>query len=138
MESVPSKKKIKGFLKVPQYEDILNEELKNAKKTMFLPERYMFLPDRVVEAAGEHEKKLQEHHSAVMREFRDHYDRRSGDTPIVVREVVQGERGVPGMDGKEGVQGPPGAPGRDAVAGKVLLVGKDRKDLPDQPPISTP
>ena len=30
MESVPSKKMIKGFKKVPQFEDILKEELKNA------------------------------------------------------------------------------------------------------------
>ena len=129
MESVPSKKKIKGFLKVPQYEDILNEELKNAKKTMFLPERYMFLPERVVEAAGEHEKKLQEHHSAVMREFREHYDRRSGDTPIVVREVVQGEQGVPGRDGMS-VQGPPGPPGRDAVGRE----GPPGREGPQGPP----
>ena len=58
MESTPSKKKIKGFLKVPQYEDILNEELKNAKKTMLLPDRFMFLPNHVAEAASEHENKL--------------------------------------------------------------------------------
>ena len=58
MGSTPSKNKIKGFLKVPQYEDILNEELKDAKKTMFLPERFMFLPNHVAEAAGEHEQKV--------------------------------------------------------------------------------
>ena len=38
----------------------------------------MFLPNHVAEAAGEHEKKLEEHHGAAMREFRDHCDRRSG------------------------------------------------------------
>ena len=48
-----------------------------------------------------------------MREYRDHYDRRSGDAPIVVREILQGEKGVQGEKGLQGekwVQGPPGVP----------------------------
>ena len=105
MESTPSRKTIKGFRKVPQFQDIMEVELKNAKKTMDLPFRYTFLANHTAEAANEHEKKLDEHHGAVMREFKDHYDSRSGGTPLVVREVVQGERGV---QGEQGVQGPAG------------------------------
>ena len=118
MESSPSKKKSRDSSKVPQYEDILNEELKNAKKTMFLPERFMFLPNHVAEAASEHEKKLEEHHGTVMREFKDHYDRGSGDTPMVVQGVQseQGQRGLQGERGEQGLRGPAGpAPNLDPV-----------------------
>ena len=113
MESTPSKKLIKGFRKVPQFQDILEEELKNAKKTMDLPFRYTFLANHTAEAASEHEKKLQEHHGAVMREFQDHNDRRSGDTPMVVQGVqgTQGVQGVQGERGERGVQGERGMPG---------------------------
>ena len=111
MESVPSKKTIKGMRKVPQFEDILQEELKNAKKTMNLPFRYMFLADQSQQAASEHEKSLQDHHDRVMSEFKDHYDRRSGGTPIIIKEAVQGEQGVQGQQGPRGEQGLPGARG---------------------------
>ena len=53
MESVASRKSIKGFRKVPQYQDILNEELKNAKKTIMLPERYVFLATQAAEVSSD-------------------------------------------------------------------------------------
>ena len=117
MESVPSKKAIKGMRKVPQFEDILNEELKNAKKTMNLPFRYTFLANQSQAAASEHAKSLEEHHDRVMSEFKDHYDRRSGGTPIIIKEAMQGQQGVQGprgeqgLRGEQGVPGPPGPPG---------------------------
>ena len=57
MESTPSKKTIEGFWKVPQFENILEEELNNAKQEMDLPFRYTFLANHNAEAADEHEKK---------------------------------------------------------------------------------
>ena len=82
MESVPSKKTIKGFKKVPQFEDILQVELKNAKKTMALPERYVFLATQVAETSSDLEKDLAEQKQRVMSAFQHHYDRRTGETPL--------------------------------------------------------
>ena len=44
---------MKGFKKVPQYEDILKVELDNAHKYLSLPERYIFQPTQVAEASGD-------------------------------------------------------------------------------------
>ena len=96
MESVPSKKTIKGFKKIPQFEDILQTELKNAKKTMALPERYVSLATQVAETSADLEKDLAEQKQRVTSAFQHHYDRRTGDTPIIVREKMQGEQGVRG------------------------------------------
>ena len=103
MESVPSKRTIKGFKKVPQFEDILQVELRNAKKTMALPERYMFLATQVAEVSSDLEKDLAEQKQRVMGAFRHHYERRSGDTPIIVQEAAQGEQGVRGPQGAPGI-----------------------------------
>ena len=99
MESVPSKKTIKGFKRVLQFEDILQVELKNAKKTMALPERYMFLATQVAEVSSELEKDLAEQKHRVMSAFQHHYERRSGDTPVIAQEAAQGEQGVRGPQG---------------------------------------
>ena len=35
---------LKGFRRVPEYEDTLQEEARLAKKYLYLPERYIFTP----------------------------------------------------------------------------------------------
>ena len=117
MESVASRKSIKGFRKVPQYQDILNEELKNAKKTILLPERYVFLATQAAEVSSDVEKQLADQKQRVMTAFQDDHNKRSGDTPIIVTEARQGEQGVSGPAGATGVQGPPGIPGQTGPQG---------------------
>ena len=113
MGSVPSKKTIKGFKKVPRSEHILQTELKNAKKTMALPEQDVFLATQVTETSSEVEKDLAEQKQRVLTAFQHHYDRRGGETPVIVQEAMQGERGVRGEQGPQGVPGP--APNLDSV-----------------------
>ena len=113
MESVPSKKTIKGFKRIPQFEDILQTELKNAKKTMALPERYVFLATQVAETSADLEKDLAEQKQRVTSAFQHHCDRRMGDTPIIVQETTQGEQGVRRPQGPQGVPGP--SPNLDPV-----------------------
>ena len=43
----------------------------------------------------------------MVSEFKDHYDRRSGDTPIIIWEVMQGVQGIAGPRGERGIPGPP-------------------------------
>ena len=95
MVSVPSKKTIKGFKKLPQFEEILQTELKNAKKTMALRERYVFLATQVAEMSADLQKDLAEQKQRVTTAFQHHNHRRTGNTPVIV-ETVQGEQGVPG------------------------------------------
>ena len=86
---------------------MLKEGLKNAKKTMALPERHLFLASQVAETSSELEKDLAEQKQRVLSAFQHHYDRGSGDTPIIVQEAMQGEQGVRGPQGPQGVPGPP-------------------------------
>ena len=65
MESIASKRTLKGFRKIPQFQDILNEELKNAKKTIILPERYVFLAKQAAEASSDMEKQQLNRSSAL-------------------------------------------------------------------------
>ena len=109
MESTPSKKWLRGFKKVPQYEDLLKVQLSNAHKYIYLPERYVFTASHAAEAADDMEKALADQKSRVIESLHDHHSRRSTATPMVVSEP--GQQGIPGSQGVPGAPGVPGPPG---------------------------
>ena len=109
MESTPSKKWLRGFRQVPQYEDLLKVQLANAHKYIYLPERYVFTASHAAEGASDLEDKLAEHKERVLSELNDHHQRRSGDTPVIISQPgPQGVQGVRGEKGERGEVGPPG------------------------------
>ena len=103
-------KTLKGFKKVPQYEDILKVQLSNAHKYLYLPERYIFLPTQVAEASGDMARELEDQKQRVHRASRADADDRMGDTPVPLTRLTRGERGEQGEQGPRGLPSPPGAP----------------------------
>ena len=103
MESTPSKKFLRGFKKVPQYEDLLKVQLANAHKYLYLPERYVFTASHAAEGATDLEGRLAEHKQRVLSELNDHHQRRAGETPVILTQP--GPQGVPGKEGQRGERG---------------------------------
>ena len=97
---------IKGYKKVPTYEDILGQELRNSKVDLYLPERYVFQALQVGEAEDEATEDLKEQKEAVRGAARRDDEDRDGDEPM---PVARGRRGASGPAGQDGPPGPPGA-----------------------------
>ena len=108
---------IKGYKKVPTYEDILGQELRNSKVDLYLPERYVFQALQCGEAEDEAADDLKEQKDAVRGAARRDDEDREGDEPMPVARGRRGASGPAGQDGQDGPQGPPGPPGPPGVPG---------------------
>jgi hypothetical protein len=108
---------IKGFgtefQKVPQFDDLLKVEAKNAKTFMSLPARYMFTAERLVDATGQLRDNLEDQRRRVDAVMHDEDDDRGVPHRDLHRMRVgqPGERGVEGPAGPVGLQGPRGEVG---------------------------
>ena len=106
MESGPSKKKLKGLQKVPQYQDLLKIELANAHKYLYLPERYVFTASHAAEASDDFAKALADFKSRHLSAMDDHNGRRRGDNPVIVTQTQDAPR-APASDPRPAAAPPP-------------------------------
>ena len=126
---------IKGFgtefQKVPQFEDLLRVESKNAKTFMSLPARYMFTAERLVDAQGQMTENLEDQRRRVDAVMHDEDDDRGVPHRDLHRMRVgqPGERGVEGPAGPVGVQGPRGEVGPAGPAPNLdpLITAMERR-----------
>jgi hypothetical protein len=117
------------FRKVKTFEDILSQELGNAKQKVGpLAERYVFQPIMVGETENEVSEQLEEAKDRLHESHRRDLDARMDDAPIHVARAragppgpsgPTGPSGSPGPSGPPGPQGPPGADAPTAVIAQL-------------------
>ena len=101
------------FRKVKTFEDILSQELGNAKQKVGpLAERYVFQPIQVGETENEVSEQLEEAKDRLHESHQRDLDERMGDAPLHANRA-RGERG------ERGEQGPPGADAPTAVIAQL-------------------